>query len=587
MNVVTDGILIASAASLTLGAIYLRFWIADRSRMYHLAFAISCISVSGCAWFERALMLATTPAEFGELLRWAHIPTWAALLSVPWFVGSYLRAGRPWLFWGTCLLRTIALVLNFTFSPNLNFREITEIIWMPLFGQLVSVPVGVPNPWMLSAHASLFLLFCFTLDATMTAWRRGDHTKALWVGGSSVFFSAGSLVILVSVFWGHLQFPIFISFLYTVMLAVMGTELSSDMRRVKRLSRELAESDLKLLETRTQLGMSASAANVGLWTRRFEDNKIWANEQWCAMFEFELGKDIGFDDFLRRVHPDDRDRIADAFKVAMDGGVDYATEYRSVLKSGEIRWIRSRARIEFVDGDPSLIRGASLDITMLKLAQEEVHDLSGRLIDGQENERARIARELHDDLSQSLALVSINLEILGRESNKPDELRSGINDLIDQIDKLSTDVHRISHELHPSKLEQLGLESAVQGFCREISAAHGLNIKFNAGNMPRMIHDDAALCLYRIAQEALQNIVKHSGADSASVRLESDGVFVSLIVSDMGNGFDPEKMKSKESIGLIGMKERIRYVNGELSVDSKEGVGTKIRARVPVTPLGH
>lgn len=199
----------------------------------------------------------------------------------------------------------------------------------------------------------------------------------------------------------------------------------------------------------------------------------------------------------------------------------------------------------------------------------------------QEKERARIARELHDDLSQSLALLSINLHGIDVEAGDPVAVKRQLGQLTSQIQRLSSDVHRISHELHPAKLEQLGLESALRGFCREIATTHGLKIEFHADNISRSLPNDISLCLYRVAQESLQNIVKHSGASGVTVNLDQHETEIRLTVSDNGGGFDPEAERSKESLGLISMTERIHAVSGQITIDSSAGSGSQVIARVP------
>jgi signal transduction histidine kinase len=161
-----------------------------------------------------------------------------------------------------------------------------------------------------------------------------------------------------------------------------------------------------------------------------------------------------------------------------------------------MRWIASRGRIEFdCAGKPILLRGASLDITTRKRAEEAAQTLSGRLIHAQEAERTRLARDLHDDLSQSLALLSVEMEMFGqRPPAECEQVSLRMQEFSSQVKKLSSEVHQLSHELHPSKLEQLGLAAAVRGFCQEFGAAHEMAIEFAARTVPRALPEDTALC---------------------------------------------------------------------------------------------
>ena len=249
-----------------------------------------------------------------------------------------------------------------------------------------------------------------------------------------------------------------------------------------------------------------------------------------------------------------------------------------------MRWIASRGRVEFdATGKPVLVRGASLDITTRKLAEEAAHDLSGRLIHAQEEERMRLARDLHDDLSQSLALLSVELEMFGQSPPAERGQISGrMQKFSAQVKRLSADVHRLSHELHPAKLEQLGLVAAVRGFCKEFAVAHEMAIEFADRSVPRTVPEDTALCLYRIAQEALHNVVKHSGGTAARVELAMEGGELRLAIADDGVGFDPERMRANGSLGLVSMGERARFVHGLLSIESHAGKGTRVEVRVPI-----
>ena len=290
------------------------------------------------------------------------------------------------------------------------------------------------------------------------------------------------------------------------------------------------------------------------------------------------------DCFLQRLHPEDREAVSKTFAKALGGEGGYETEYRVVLPDGRIRWIASRGGVEFdATGKPVLMRGVSIDNTARKLAEEAAHDLSGRLIYAQEQERTRIARDLHDDLSQSLALLSVELEMFGQSPPAEREQISGrMQELATQAKSFSSDVHRLSHELHPAKLEQLGLVAAVRGFCKEFAVAHEIAVEFADHSVPRAVPEDIALCLYRIAQEALHNVVKHSGGTAVRVELTMEGRELRLAIADDGVGFDPETMRANGSLGLVSMGERARFVHGLLSIESHAGKGTRVEVRVPI-----
>jgi signal transduction histidine kinase len=209
--------------------------------------------------------------------------------------------------------------------------------------------------------------------------------------------------------------------------------------------------------------------------------------------------------------------------------------------------------------------------------------LTGRLLQAQETERRRIARELHDDLNQGLALVAVELDLLAQGPPEPGAPPDGrLRELSGRVKQMSSAVHDLSHQLHPAKLEQLGLVAALRGLCNELGRAHGLGTDFDAEGELSSIPAEAALCLYRIAQEALRNVIKHSGARHARVELSGSPDGVSLRISDVGSGFDSAPAAGKGGLGLVSMRERLHLVGGEITVDSRPSGGARIEVRIPL-----
>jgi signal transduction histidine kinase len=224
------------------------------------------------------------------------------------------------------------------------------------------------------------------------------------------------------------------------------------------------------------------------------------------------------------------------------------------------------------------------DITRRKLAEDELRHLSGRLIKAQEEERSRVGRDLHDDLSQRLAVFSIELEQLRQKiPGERNDLTCSVTNLITRAQDLASDIHRLSYELHPFKLDTLGLSAAIKGLCEEISNHRDLTIKFQQKGFPAALPPDVALCIFRVAQEALHNIVKHSGAREAKLLLTRTSEAIRFRVVDRGCGFDIEAAKMKQRLGLLSMKERLRLVGGEISIRSRSSEGTQIEAMIPLT----
>ena len=232
-----------------------------------------------------------------------------------------------------------------------------------------------------------------------------------------------------------------------------------------------------------------------------------------------------------------------------------------------------------VNGFVSLVA----DITESRRAEDALRDLGGRLINAQEEERSRVARELHDDLSQRIAVLSIGLEQIGQQLPEgPDNLHARIHGLWTETQEISTELHRLSYQLHPSKLDHLGLVAAVRSFCEELAAHHEVSIKFRQQGFPASLSKDITLCLFRIVQESLHNAVRHSGAREAQVVLEKTDQAVHLLVSDTGCGFDTDSSKMTSGLGFISMRERLRLVGGQLSIRSRPFQGTQIEVTVPL-----
>jgi signal transduction histidine kinase len=219
------------------------------------------------------------------------------------------------------------------------------------------------------------------------------------------------------------------------------------------------------------------------------------------------------------------------------------------------------------------------------LAEEALSEANRRLLEAHEEERTRVARELHDDISQRVALLAIQLDrvSLNHPASAAD-LKQAIEEAGRQTAELGNDIQALSHRLHSPKLEYLGLAAAIESLCGELSARHGVTIDVRSENIPRDLPPEMSLCLYRVAQEALQNATKHSGSRHVEVSLRGTATEVLLTVRDFGTGFDPQDALKGRGLGLVSMKERLNLVGGELSIESQPVLGTAIHARVALRP---
>jgi PAS domain S-box-containing protein len=246
------------------------------------------------------------------------------------------------------------------------------------------------------------------------------------------------------------------------------------------------------------------------------------------------------------------------------------------LAMGETRYFEARLVRAGDDRVLSMVR----DVTDGRRAAELNRDLAGRLIASQEVERARIARELHDDLSQRFALLTIGID---RLASTVDVEGEKFRELSRSAREIALDIHQLSHELHPSKLQTLGLVAAIQSLCRDVTRQGAVQVVFTHGVLPDAVDPNVSLCLYRIAQEALHNVARHSHAQEAQVRLSRDGDHLVLQIADPGVGFDPHDSR-QGGLGLISMRERVAFLSGQLAIHASPGEGTRIVVRVPASP---
>jgi signal transduction histidine kinase len=240
------------------------------------------------------------------------------------------------------------------------------------------------------------------------------------------------------------------------------------------------------------------------------------------------------------------------------------------------------AVLALVFGQLVLISALLFQRHQRRRAERGIRDLSGRLLSAQEDERRRIGRELHDNVSQQVALLAIRIDqVAMKPTESPSTVAYSMRELRQRAVDISTEIHNLSHQLHSPKLEMLGLVDAVRGQCQEL-LVQGVRANVHDENVPRSLPYDVELCVFRIVQEGLNNVVKHSGSREAAVTLYATGDMLVVTVADPGRGFDQSAAAMHDGVGLASMRERLRLINGELTVRSQPGQGTTITARVPI-----
>ena len=418
------------AACLTLAGIHFLVWFQNRKAWANLLFSMLAIGTAGWTFCELWMMRAETAAEFSAVLRWGHVAVWLLIVSLVGFVRLYLKAGRPWLAWTVCGLRTLLLVVNFLVGQNLNYLEVTHIGHVRLFGESVTLAEGVPNPWIHLGQVSLVFLIIFIVDATITTWRRGDRHRASTVGGSIVFVIFVSTAQSLLAFWRVVRTPYVATVSFMGLVAVMGYELSSETIHASELSRKLLESEAGLHEIEERMRLAVEAAGFGILIRDLTRNEVWATDKWRSLFGFTRTDRLELEQIVERIHPEDRDAARLALEKATEGDGSYEGEYRVVLPSGEVRWIGTRGRIEFDScGKPIVGRSVSQEISQQKKAEQEAQNLRQEIAHaGRVSMMGQLASALAHEINQPLGAILRNAEaaelFLQDESPDLEELRA-------------------------------------------------------------------------------------------------------------------------------------------------------------------
>jgi len=362
----------------------------------------------------------------------------------------------------------------------------------------------------------------------------------------------------------------------TIAANMIGATLQ---RRYEQVAREESEGRFRYL---------FAQASIGIALETLEGRILEVNPAFCAMIGYsaEELKQLRCE---RISHPDDEEIERVLFEELRQGlRTSYTIEKRFFRKDSSQMWGQVSVSLLNLHAESApLVLGMVSDCTAQKTAEASLHQrdqelqrLAGHLIEAQEEERRRISRELHDDIGQRVALLACELDRERMAEHSPDGA-NGENGqaLRAELDAIATDIHKLSHELHSASLQTCGLKVALKDLCRKYENNHGLKVDLQAEASDYRLPPDVALCLYRVAQEALANALKHARTDRVVVRVTRDEEKVRLLVKDFGTGFDPAWQSG--GIGLTSMRERLRVCGGVLFVSSAVNQGTEIAAEVP------
>ena len=350
------------------------------------------------------------------------------------------------------------------------------------------------------------------------------------------------------------------------------------------LARERQEH--KLLQNQARLAASADLAGLAFYEVDFRAGVAHVDDRLRDLCGIPADRVRGLEAlqfWMEHIHPDDRARVLELRRQLHAGELEHlSVEYSFPHPTRGERWIHHVGRVARRDAGGRTLRsfGVLRDITEAKQAEAALRDLSRRLIRAHEDERALLARELHDDVTQRLAVLAIDMgraELAAADGAQADVMRSVRTELV----RLSEDIHSLAYQLHPSVLEELGLVEALRAECERRGRQGRLAVSMNLESVPAVAGEEAQLCLFRVAQEALTNVARHAGTARASVTLRRADGGLLLAVGDQGVGFDPTRPREGRSLGLASMRERLHLVGGTLDVESSPGRGTTVVAWVP------
>ncbi|HQU83261.1 MAG TPA: PAS domain-containing protein [Pyrinomonadaceae bacterium] len=355
-----------------------------------------------------------------------------------------------------------------------------------------------------------------------------------------------------------------------------------DLSKQKRL-------EAALLESKERLSIAVEAAELATWDWDLQTNEIIWNERHFLIFGIEpSGQSQNPESFFQFVHPEDRDRLGKRLKKAIETNTTFEAEFRIIRADKKTRWMEGYGHVvETLKGKPIRMSGVMSDITNRKNSEKTEHEkeMLEKMVNALEDERRRIARDLHDELGQLLTALRLKLENVKNLCTDHRELCDQIDETQLLAKKLDDGVDFLAWELRPASLDDLGLYAALDKYVHEWSTFSGIPASLFSTSIKKMrFASEIETNLYRIAQEALNNVHKHAEAKAVEVLLERRENNIVLIISDDGKGFDiNNQMPPVKGIGLVGMKERAALVGGSLEIESETGKGTTVYARVPVS----
>jgi PAS domain S-box-containing protein len=379
---------------------------------------------------------------------------------------------------------------------------------------------------------------------------------------------------------------------HQIELEIQNQELHTCLAEIESAGKHAAESE-------ERLGLAVAAADLGIFEHDHQTESLYWSPMMRAIFGWGAEKAINMPEFFALIHLEDRTRIASAVRRAHDPASDgtYRVEHRLVRPDGTIRWVIVRSQTFFADAAagrrPLRTVGVVTDITERLRGETQIREdadrlriLSHKLLQAQEAERRRLARELHDEIGQVLCAISINLKIVKTKVEPSAWPR--LEESIQVVDKATEQVRDLTLDLHPTVLDDFGLASALRWYVDRLSDRTGLRIHLQADSCVAALPFDVCITCFRVAQEALTNVVRHASAHEVWIDLVQRSTEIELTIRDDGKGFDVEAARLRAStggsLGLLSMQERVELLDGKSHWQSEPGKGTIVQIQLPLVP---
>ena len=595
-------------ACLTLALMYLAVWCRERESFVRLLFSCIAASAALIAAYELQLIRADSSEEYCAILRWRAVPVWVLVLSLVGFTRLYLRAGRSWLAWTACSLKTLTLIINFVFTPSLYYLEINALRQLSWGGEEASIVLGTPNPWSLLNQVTLLLLLVFFADATITVWRRGDRQRALIVGGTTTFFGALVIAQFALVVWGIIQAPLFGSFAYLGIVVALGYQLCDDAVRAADLA-----SELQIGEERFRRVVEAAPSAMIMVNQ--EGQITLANQQAEKTFGYPREELLGcpiemlVPERFRSGHQGFRhDYLCDPQARPMGVG----RELFGRRKDGsEVPVEIGLSPIHTSKG--LLVLASIVDITERKLAELEAarqrHDLAHLArVTALGELSSSLAHELTHPLTAILSNAQAAQRFLADDNVDLDEVREILNDIVTQDQRAGDVIHSLRLMLKKGELQEhcddVDLNEVildVVNLMRSDLINRNVTLDTNlAQKLPAITGDRVQLqqVLLNLALNGCEAMADYNSSERRLLiasQWENGAVRVS--VADRGSGIPEEKIqqvfdrffttkKEGMGLGLSVCRTIIDAHRGKIWATNDAGCGATFHFSLPIVGAG-